>query len=124
MEYIRPVDLASYAPDRREVREIAGRDTGVDSCVVRCQRIPAGEEGRREFHVHAVDQFYWIVSGVMTVEIGSDEYTAGPNSLVVLPRGMPHRASNLGDEDCVHLEVLSPHPQPGGPWLMRVQMTR
>ncbi len=122
MDYVRQVDFSAFPVAERHVQRIADRSTGVDSSVISCQRIPAGEEGRRGFHVHAVDQFYYILAGTMTLELGAQGYTAGPNSLVVIPRGIPHRASNLGTEDLVHLEILSPAPEPGHPNLMRVTL--
>ena len=68
-------------------------------------------------HIHAFDQFYFVLDGEMTVEVGLDRFTAGPHTLVVLPAGVPHRQFNEGGETERHITLLAPEPLPGGgPW--------
>jgi mannose-6-phosphate isomerase-like protein (cupin superfamily) len=68
-------------------------------------------------HVHAFDQFYFVLEGVMTVEVGLERFAAGPHTLVVLPAGVPHRQFNEGTETERHITLLAPEPLPGGgPW--------
>jgi len=43
-------------------------------------------------HVHAFDQFYYVLDGTMSLQIGLERYTAGRHSLVILPPGC-HTAS-------------------------------
>ena len=45
-------------------------------------------------HVHAFDQFYFVLDGTMTVEVGLERHVAEPFTLVVLPAGVPHRQFN------------------------------
>lgn len=42
-------------------------------------------------HVHRyVDEFFYVVEGDFTFTCGESESTAGPGSLVCIPRGTPH----------------------------------
>jgi mannose-6-phosphate isomerase-like protein (cupin superfamily) len=74
-------------------------------------------------HVHAFDQFYFVLEGTMTVEVGLERFTADPHTLVVLPAGVPHRQFNEGDETERHLTLLAPEPLSGeGPWDVGVSL--
>ncbi len=66
-------------------------------------------------HIHAFDQFYFVLSGVLSVEVGLDRLEAGPGTLVTLPAGVPHRQWNQGTETERHLALLIPSPEPGKP---------
>jgi len=71
--------------------------------------------------VHRVDQVYFIMQGEMTLQIGFEEYKAGPNTLVILPAGMPHRNWNATSEPEYHINLRLPEPLPEwGPWDMAV----
>ena len=50
----------------------------------------------------------------MQLEIALKTYFTGPNTLVVLPVGVPHRNWNAGPDVESHLAVLAPAPDPGG----------
>jgi mannose-6-phosphate isomerase-like protein (cupin superfamily) len=68
-------------------------------------------------HIHAFDQFYFVLEGTMTVEVGLDRLTAEPHTLVVLPAGVPHRQFNEGSTTERHITLLAPEPLAGGgPW--------
>ena len=50
-------------------------------------------------HVHTnEDEAIYVVSGVLTVEVGDQRYEAGPESFVWMPRGVPHVFANLSDD--------------------------
>lgn len=58
--------------------------------------IPVGAPGpARHVHTHE-DEALYVVSGILTVEVGEDRYEAGPESYVFMPRGVPHVFANLG----------------------------
>ena len=60
---------------------------------------PAGAPGPgRHVHTHE-DEGIYVISGILTVEVGDQRYEAGPESLVWLPRGVPHIFANLGEEE-------------------------
>ena len=62
-------------------------------------KIPVGVPGpARHVHTHE-DEALYVVSGILTVEVGDERYEAGPESYVFLPRGLPHVFGNLGEDD-------------------------
>lgn len=62
-------------------------------------KIPAGVPGpARHVHTHE-DEALYVVSGILTVEVGDDRYEAGPESYVFMPRGLPHVFGNLGEDE-------------------------
>lgn len=61
-------------------------------------------------HVHEFDQCYFVLSGVLSVEIALERHEVGPNHLVVLPAGVPHRQWNDRDEPERHLTIIAPEP--------------
>ena len=66
-------------------------------------------------HIHAFDQFYFVLSGELSVEVGLERYTAAPGSLVCMPAGVPHRQWNEASETERHVALLVPTPKPGKP---------
>lgn len=68
-------------------------------------QVAAGGEGPA-LHAHPFDQFYYVIEGELTVQIGFETYQAGPHCLVIVPAGMPHRQWNAGSES-VHQVMLS-----------------
>jgi mannose-6-phosphate isomerase-like protein (cupin superfamily) len=60
-------------------------------------------------HVHTrEDEAIYVVSGVLTVEVGAERFEAGPQSLVWLPRHVPHVFANLSAESVWTVGVLTP----------------
>jgi quercetin dioxygenase-like cupin family protein len=66
-------------------------------------------------HVHEFDQFYYVLSGALNVQVGLESSVARPGTLVTLPAGVPHRQWNEGAEIERHLALLVPSPTPGKP---------
>ncbi|MFT3752505.1 MAG: cupin domain-containing protein [Paludibacter sp.] len=90
---------------------LAGPNTGLDSCAILLSRVPPGHKGPR-LHVHAVDQFYFILKGRTHVQIGSEVFIAEPGTLVHFPAGVPHCNWNEDDDYEMHLEIMVPPPPP------------
>ena len=67
-------------------------------------------------HVHRFDQFYYVLSGTLSGEVGLESFTAAPHTLVVLPAGVPHRQHNAGGTPERHIALIAPEPQPGEDW--------
>jgi mannose-6-phosphate isomerase-like protein (cupin superfamily) len=72
-------------------------------------------------HVHEFDQYYVVLEGELTVEVGFERTVVGPNTLVVLPAGVPHRQFNAGDAVERHLAVNAPYPV-SRPWDVAVEL--
>ena len=62
-------------------------------------------------HTHEFDQFYFVIEGALEVQIGLDMQVVGPNTLVVLPAGVPHKQRNASETDIErHFTILVPEP--------------
>jgi hypothetical protein len=71
-------------------------------------RIAPGAPGPGR-HVHTnEDEGIYIVSGVLTVEVGDSRFEAGPESFVFMPRGVPHVFANLTSEEVRTVGLLNP----------------
>lgn len=70
-------------------------------------RTPPRQGSRRGRHSHPFDQFYYIVEGTLTLEIGEDSLDAPPGSLLVIPAGVKHRNINNTDHDVVQIMIES-----------------
>lgn len=54
------------------------------------------------------DEAFYVVAGVMTYRIGDQLVEAGPETVVWLPRGVPHTFANRGDEEAWAVAVITP----------------
>ena len=117
MQYVRPVDFAALnAAQERFTQRLLDHDNGGATCSIHCIKTPAGGGSPAGLHTHAVDQAFYILSGTMGVEIEGTEYEAGPGTLVVFPKGVPHRNWNAATEPTVHLTINTPLPDPSVPF--------
>lgn len=64
-------------------------------------------------HVHPFDQIYFILEGTMKVTLGFRTFEAGPNSIVIIPAGVPH--SNVNSGSGIETHVAMNVPPPAGP---------
>ena len=121
MEYLRNVDFGAFQADPgRVTQRLLDHDNGATSCSINCIKTPAGEGSPAGLHVHAVDQVFYVLSGTMSLQIEEREYQAGPGTLVVFPKGVPHRNWNAGPEPTVHLAINIPLPDPNVPFATTV----
>lgn len=108
MQHVVQVDLSTF-PEGFHSRRLATSATGIDSCMVLYSRVPPGHHGPK-LHTHPVYQIYFVVSGSMKVQLGTEVFTVTPGTLVLIPAGTPHCNWNDGSEDELHLEILAPAP--------------
>ncbi|MDE3101664.1 MAG: cupin domain-containing protein [Chloroflexota bacterium] len=121
MEYVRRVDMAAMAAaTERYTKRLLDPASGAKTLTLSVIKTPPGSGSPEGMHVHAVDQIFYVVSGVMSVEVAGVRDDAGPGSLVVFPAGVPHRNWNDGTEPTVHLSIASPLPDPAVPFATRV----
>jgi mannose-6-phosphate isomerase-like protein (cupin superfamily) len=119
MEYVRTVDLAGLAqvaPSERWTQSLLDAASGSQNCSINYIRTPAGGGSPAGLHTHKVDQIFYVLSGVMSIEIEGKISEAGPGSLIVFPAGVPHRNWNGGSEPTVHLAFNTPLPDPNEPF--------
>ena len=83
----------------------------LESCSIVKGGIPAGTVAD-PLHRHPFDQFYYVLSGNVGVQLGMQKVSAGPDTLVRIPAELPHFAYNDGDGEVVQLEILLPTPLP------------
>jgi uncharacterized RmlC-like cupin family protein len=60
-------------------------------------------------HVHSrEDEAIFVISGVLTLQVGEQRIEAGPDTLQWLPRRVPHAFANLSDEPVWAVGVIVP----------------
>ena len=119
MDYVRKVDIDAFArtaPDERKTQRLFDHSTGATTCSINYIKTPSGGGSPAGLHIHPVDQLFYVLSGTMGLEIEGKEYTAGPGTLVVFPKGVPHRNWNGGTEPTEHLAFNAPLPDPNLPF--------
>ncbi len=101
-------EMDRFVPPGAHLQMLAGPDDGLDGYVL-AQRIEPGASGP-PLHRHTVDQFYYVLGGEMTVQLGSDVFKASRGALVHLPPGTPHANWNTEAVDEHHMEFFVPGP--------------
>ncbi|WP_253830960.1 cupin domain-containing protein [Prauserella aidingensis] len=121
---IRPVDPARFGEPIPgfTIQPLADLSTGSVHTVVNYAEVAPGKGGPAT-HVHDFDQYYLVLEGELTVEVALQKHVVGPETLVVLPAGVPHRQYNDGNTVEKHLAILSPAPEEGRPWDEGVTLT-
>ena len=107
MDYLRKVDFDAYERAGYEWQYLYHGE----SCTVIASNV-AAHAAAPPNHVHPVDQLYYVVLGEMQLQLGTERFVAGPDTLVYIPAGTPHHNWNDGDVDEFHFEVLAPAPMP------------
>jgi mannose-6-phosphate isomerase-like protein (cupin superfamily) len=123
MDYVRRIDQAALQAaglDERFSQSLLDHTSGATSCSVNFIKTPAGGGSPAGLHTHVVDQIFYILSGTMSIEVQGTEYDAPPGSLVVFPKGVPHRNWNAGTEPTLHLAFNAPLPDPAVPFAVSV----
>jgi mannose-6-phosphate isomerase-like protein (cupin superfamily) len=83
----------------------------LENCSVVKSGIPVGAAADPP-HRHPFDQFYFVLEGHTTVQLGTDRLTAAASTLVRIPEGVTHFAGNYGTEEVLQVEILLPTPIP------------
>ncbi len=115
---LRTVDHAARAAkgaENRYEQDLIDALSGGTNTMVRYVETPPGGGSPAGMHVHLFEQLFYVISGVMSIDIDGDRFDAGPGSLVVFREGVPHRNWNEGSEPTIHLAINSPLPDPTQP---------
>src|SRR5689334_20720025 len=72
---------------------LGGPANGSDAAYLIYTRMPGGAHGPALFTLPA-DHLYMVLSGKMTIQIGTDRFTAAADTGVMVPAGIPHEAWN------------------------------
>jgi mannose-6-phosphate isomerase-like protein (cupin superfamily) len=108
VRHVLPVDFSRF-PNGFHSEIMAGPGSGIESCYLICSRVPPGAAGPA-LHTHPADQFYYVLSGRMNVQLGTDKFVVEPDTLVFIPAGVPHCNWNTGSVAEVHFEAIAPAP--------------
>jgi quercetin dioxygenase-like cupin family protein len=61
--------------------------------------IESRTDGGAPLHVHTrEDEYFYVLDGTISVQIGNETFEAGARSFVFLPRSVPHSWDVVGDE--------------------------
>jgi mannose-6-phosphate isomerase-like protein (cupin superfamily) len=82
-------------------------ETGGAFCLVDYRAGPAFPGPPPHIHRETVDSFY-VLEGELTVRLGDETLTLGPDSFVLVPPGTAHTFSNPGDAPARFLSLMSP----------------
>jgi mannose-6-phosphate isomerase-like protein (cupin superfamily) len=89
---------------------LVNRDGGARYASLYVATLPAGADSGPAQHTHGFDQFYYVLEGVLAIEVGLERHVAVAHNLVVLPAGVPHRIWNDDPEVERHCVILVPEP--------------
>ena len=103
-----PFVIESPADRDRPWRILAGGDrTGGAVTFGDADVPPHGPGPGRHVHTHE-DEAVYVISGVLSFCIGDRRFDAGPQTLVWMPRQVPHVFANLSDEPVRGFGVITP----------------
>lgn len=106
-----PIRSADVSPlSQGAVSEILGGPTnGSENAYLLYTRMAPRAHGPALFTL-PVEHYYVVLSGKMTVQIGTDTFTAEPMTGVVIPANVPHSVWNAEGQPEAHLEAIAPAP--------------
>jgi len=85
---------------------LTGDDTNGQYTAYRCTVPP--QAGPPPHHHDTFDEAFYVVSGTVEIQIGSETQIAGPGTYVFIPRGTPHTFRNVGANDAQFLGTATP----------------
>src|SRR4030095_5138082 len=88
---------------------LGGPENGSENAYLLYTRMAPGARGPALFTL-PVEHYYVVLSGRMTVQIGTDTFTAEPLTGVVIPAGVPHSVWHAHAPPEAHLEPMPPAP--------------
>jgi mannose-6-phosphate isomerase-like protein (cupin superfamily) len=106
---LRTADTSPLAGKDASSEILGGPTNGSDNAYLIYTRMPAGARGPALFTL-PVEHYYVVLSGRLTIQIGTDTFVAGPMTGVVIPLDTPHAVWNAGTEPEAHLEAIAPAP--------------
>ncbi len=94
---------AARAPSKSRTVRFEGADYGTDISFFSVDNDPGQGPG---LHVHPYPETWIVKSGRARIVAGEESFEVGPGDIAVVPAGVPHKFTNIGDERlvifCVH----------------------
>jgi mannose-6-phosphate isomerase-like protein (cupin superfamily) len=110
---IRPLDQEAWEQPLKgsdiSLQWLARRSNGSEHLMLNVMRVPPGSGGPK-LHTHTFDQFYFVLSGEMTVQLGLEQHKLKRYDLALIPAGVPHCQWNEGPEPESHITMNIPEP--------------
>jgi mannose-6-phosphate isomerase-like protein (cupin superfamily) len=106
---VRTADLSSPLGKAVSSEILGGPANGSEAAYLIYTRMPSGAHGPAMFTL-PVDHLYLVLSGKMSVKIGTDTFVAAPDTGVFVPANTPHEVWNAEGEPEAHIEVIAPAP--------------
>jgi mannose-6-phosphate isomerase-like protein (cupin superfamily) len=103
---VRTVDVSPISGKTAVSEVLGGPTNGSDDAFLIYTRMPSGAHGPNLFTLPVEDD-YVVLSGKLTVQIGTDKFIVGPLTGVVIPANTPHEVWNADAEPEANLEVIS-----------------
>jgi mannose-6-phosphate isomerase-like protein (cupin superfamily) len=94
---------ADRAPGRSRTVRFEGAEFGTDISFFSVDNDPGQGPG---LHMHPYPETWIVKSGRARVVAGNEQFEVGPNDIAVVPAGVPHKFTNIGEDRlvmfCVH----------------------
>ena len=110
--YVRAVDTTGLDPAQRYSQKLIDHSSGGSQASVAYIHTPPGGGSPRGLHTHTWEQIFYVLDGVMRIEVDGRQMDVAPGNLIVFPAGVPHRNWNATDRPTVHLAFNAPMPPP------------
>jgi mannose-6-phosphate isomerase-like protein (cupin superfamily) len=103
---IRSADMSAPSGNAALSEILGGPTSGSDNAYLIYTRMAAGARGPALFTLPVEDD-YVVLSGRMTVQIGTEKFVAGPYTAVIVPPNTPHEVWNAEADPEANFEVIS-----------------
>lgn len=103
---IRTADMSAPSGKGALSEILSGPTNGSENAYLIYTRMAAGAHGPALFTLPVEDD-YVVLSGKMSVQIGTDKFVAGPYTAVIIPANTPHAVWNAEADPEAHFEVIS-----------------
>jgi len=103
---IRTADMSAPSGNAALSEILGGPTNGSENAYLIYTRMAAGAHGPALFTLPVEDD-YVVLSGKMSVQIGTDKFLAGPYTAVIIPANTPHAVWNAEADPEAHFEVIS-----------------
>jgi mannose-6-phosphate isomerase-like protein (cupin superfamily) len=103
---IRTADTSTPSGKAALSEILGGPANGSDNGYLIYTRMAPGARGPALFTL-PVEHDYVVLAGKMNVQLGTDQFVAGPYTAVVVPANTPHAVWNAGTEPEADFEVIS-----------------
>lgn len=103
---IRSADMSTLSGKTAVSEILGGPSSGSVNAYILYTRMPPGAHGPALYTL-PVDDYYVVLSGKMTVQIGTDKFVVGPLTGVIIPANIPHEVWNAEAGQEANLEVIT-----------------